>query len=93
MKRRFMPILPLTVSLIFISGLAYVLEKRKQAKPPLPRKNRREKREHRRLNLYAHALVKKERTEFVFSGEISNISDTGIYLITNGQFFIDDLLD
>ena len=63
------------------------------AKPALPRKKRREKREHRRLNLYAHALVKKERTEFVFSGEISNISDTGIYLTTNGPFSIDDLLD
>jgi hypothetical protein len=64
-----------------------------QAKPPLPRKKLSEKREHRRLNLYAHALVKKERTEFVFSGEISNISDNGIYLTTNGPFSIDDLLD
>jgi len=64
-----------------------------QAKPPLPRKKRSEKREHRRLNLYAHALVKKEGTAFVFSGEISNISDTGIYLTTNGPFSIDDLLD
>ena len=66
---------------------------KKQAKPSLPRKKRSEKREHRRLNLYAHALVKKEGTEFVFSGEISNISDMGIYVTTNGPFSIDDLLD
>jgi hypothetical protein len=66
---------------------------KKQAKPSSPRKKRSEKREHRRLNLYAHALVKKEGTEFVFSGEISNISDMGIYVTTNGPFSIDDLLD
>jgi hypothetical protein len=70
-----------------------VLEMKKQAKPSSPRKKRSEKREHRRLNLYAHALVKKEGTEFVFSGEISNISDMGIYVTTNGPFSIDDLLD
>jgi hypothetical protein len=93
MKRRFIPVLPFTVGLILISGLAYVLEKKKQAKPPLPRKNHHEKREHRRLNLYAHALVKKEGTDSVCSGEISNISDKGVYVTTNGLFSKDDLLD
>jgi hypothetical protein len=93
MKRRFIPILPFTVGLVLSSGLAYVLAKNKQAKSPLPRRNRREKREHGRLNLYAHALVKKEGSESVFSGEISNISDMGVYLTTNGLFSKDDLLD
>ena len=93
MNRRFIPILGITLSLILIGGLAYVLEKKKQANPPLPGKKRREKREHGRLNLYAHALVKKEGTECVFSGEISNISDMGVYLTTDGPFYVDDLLD
>jgi len=93
MKRRSISILPFTVGLVLISGLAYVLAKKKQAKPPLPGKNRRKKREHKRLNLCAHALVKKEGSECVFSGEISNISDMGVYLTTNGLFSKDDLLD
>jgi len=93
MQRRSIPIISITVALFLISGLAYALEKKKQTKLPLSRKNRLEKREHRRLNLYAHALVRKEGTEFVFSGEIINISDKGAYLTTNGVFSIDDLLD
>ena len=83
----------MTLGLILISGLAYVLEKNKQAKPPSPRKNRREQRKHRRLNLFAHALVKKEGTESVCSGEISNISNMGVYLTTDGLFSSDDKLD
>lgn len=93
MQRRFFPILPFTVGLILVGGLAYVLAKKTPAKPPLPRKNSREKREHGRLNLYAHALVKLEGSESVFSGEISNVSDMGVYLTTNGPFAVDDLLD
>jgi len=90
MKRIASLIIPITAGLILIGGLAYVLDKKK-AKPPLPRKNHREKREHRRLNLYALALIRQE--EKVFSGEIINISDKGTYLTTNGLFSIDDLLD
>ena len=84
-----MPVIPIAVGFILVSGLAYALKEKKQAKPSL----RREKRGHRRQNLYAHALVKKEGTEFEFSGEIGNISDRGAYLTTNGLFSPDDLLD
>ena len=33
MKRRFLPIIPITVGLILISGLVYAMEKKKQTKP------------------------------------------------------------
>jgi len=33
MKRRFIPIIPITVGLILISGLVYAMEKNKRAKP------------------------------------------------------------
>jgi len=93
MNRRFIPILSATLGLILVGGLAYVLERNKQAKPPLPRKKYLKEREHRRLNLYAHALVKKEGTESVCSGEISNVSDMGVYLTTDGTFSVDDPLE
>ena len=60
---------------------------------PLQMKNRHDKREHRRQNLYAHALVQKEGSEYVFSGEIINISNMGAYLAINGFYSINDLLD
>ena len=59
----------------------------------LPLNNRHDKREHRRQSLYAHALVKKEGSEYVFSGEIVNISNMGAYLAVNGLYSINDLLD
>ena len=55
--------------------------------------NRREKRQHRRLNLYARALVKKNGSGFVFSGEITNISNMGAHLTTNCPLSIGDQLD
>lgn len=33
MKRRFLPIVPITVGLILISGLVYAMEKKKHSKP------------------------------------------------------------
>ena len=56
-------------------------------------KNRQEKRKHKRLNVQAQALVKKEGTKFVFSGEITNISNMGAYLTTNCPLSIDDLVE
>ena len=55
--------------------------------------NRREKRQHRRLDLYARALVKKNGSGFVFSGEITNISNMGAHLTTNCPLSIGDQLD
>jgi hypothetical protein len=86
-------IIPITLGLIIIGGLAHALGKKKQAKEPQPRKIPSEQRKLKRLNLYAHALVKKEGTTFVSSGEIVNISNMGVYLTTNGLFNIDDLLE
>ena len=56
-------------------------------------KKRHDKREHKRQNLYAQALVQKEGSEYVFSGEIINISNRGAYLAINGLYSINDLLD
>ncbi len=55
--------------------------------------NRQEKRQNRRLNLYAHAHVKKNGSGFEFSGEITNISNMGAHLTTNCPLSIDDQLD
>jgi hypothetical protein len=59
----------------------------------LPKKKRHEKRGQKRLDLHAQALVKKDGAEFVFSGELVNISDKGAYLQTNGIFSLNDALD
>lgn len=56
-------------------------------------KNRHDKREHKRQNLCAHALVKKEGSEYVFSGEIINISNMGAYLAVNGLYSKDEQLE
>jgi PilZ domain len=93
MKRRSAPILTFTVGLLLFGGLAYALKKKRRAKPPLPREYRDEQREHSRLDLYAQALIMKEGTESVCSGEITNISDLGVYMATNGLFSTDDLVD
>ena len=93
MKRRLTPILTVTIGMLFFSGLAYVLKQKSRAKPALPRKCRDEKRVHGRLDLYAHALIKKEGTESVFSGEIINISDLGVYMTTSDVFSQDDLVN
>jgi hypothetical protein len=93
MQRRVAPILTFTVGLLLFSGLAYALQRKKRAKPSLPKVFRDEKREQSRLDFYAQALVRKPGTECEIDGEITNISDLGVYLRTYGQFSIDDLLD
>jgi hypothetical protein len=93
MKRRIAPVLTFTFGLLLFGGLAHVLKKKRRAKPFQAREFRDDKREHGRLDLYAQALVKREGTETVFSGEIINISDLGVYMTTNGQFSAGDLVD
>lgn len=60
---------------------------------PLPKNKRSEKRALKRLDLHAQAFVKKDGADFVFSGELINISDKGAYLQTNGVFSLNDSLD
>ena len=93
MNRVLSRILPFSVGFAIIGGIAYVLKKKRLTKPLVARKIRFEKREQIRVNLYAHALVKKGGTEFSFPGEIINISNRGAYLATNGQVSLNDQLD
>ena len=69
------------------------VEKEVFMKPLVARIIHFEKRDQIRVNLYAHALVKKGGAEFSFPGEIINISSSGAYLATNGQASLNDQLD
>lgn len=91
MKIRSTPIL--TIGFILITGLAYVLQKKKGMKRLFHRINYSEKRAQIRQDLYAHALVKKEGTEYQINGELINVSNRGAYLTTSGHFSKDELLD
>jgi len=59
----------------------------------LSNESRAEKRQYRRLKLFTRALVRKRGAEFVFSGEIADVSNTGAYLTTNCPLAKDDLVD
>ena len=59
----------------------------------LSNKSRAENRQHRRLKLFTRALVRKKGAEFVFSGELADVSNTGAYLTTNCPLAKDDLVD
>ena len=93
MNRVLSRILPFSVGFAIIGGIAYVLKKKRLTKPLVARRIHFEKREQIRVNLYAHALVKKGETEFSFPGEIINISNSGAYLATNCQASLNDQLD
>ena len=54
---------------------------------------RQEKRHHRRLKLFTRALVRKQGAEFVFPGEIADVSNTGAYLTTHCPLAKGDLVD
>lgn len=93
MNRALSRILPFSVGFAIIGGIAHVLKKKRLTKPLVAREIRSEKREQIRVNLHAHALVKKGGAEFSFPGEIINISNRGAYLATNGQVSLNDQLD
>ena len=60
---------------------------------PLLMRTRNDKREHGRMDLYARALVKKEGSEHLFSGEITNVCDKGAYLKIHGPYHLNEPVD